>query len=455
MRFASPLGRPRPGLAPPGSAVWSRFLTSCLVLSLALLLGACGSTPSSGSTPGSALPVPQPYSTDGPLPNPPADLALVPDAEPKLEPVRSGGPNKPYQAAGEVYVPITDDRPVVERGLASWYGRKFHGRPTASGELYNMYAMTAAHPTLPIPSYARVRNPANGREVIVRVNDRGPFSKSRIVDLSYTAALKLDILRGVTPVELERITLDAIRTGSWRRDAGTRLAADPGSAMAMSGAKVGAATAARVGDSGFDTAQADGLSPGSPVRQRELWSQDLERDLPPPAAGPSLPAPTTAPLAPVVRPLPSAGPMPLPQALPQPLPQAPSQPDSARANAQAATISAAPTALPIPAALSLPPGAVRRNGLSPEPLPIDPARTSAGRGWWVQLGAFRERHGALDFQAEMARIAPWLAPLLGLFDEGGLHKLQAGPFPTRSEAQSALQRMKETLRLTPVLVERR
>ena len=97
---------------------------------------------------------------------------------------------------------------------------------TASGEVYDMYAMTAAHPTLPIPSYARIRNPANGREILVRINDRGPFHSGRIVDLSYAAALKLDLLRGVAPVELERITFDEIRSGAWR-DRGaetTRLA---------------------------------------------------------------------------------------------------------------------------------------------------------------------------------------------------------------------------------------
>lgn len=156
---------------------------------------------------------------DGPLPNPPADLAKVPDALPRVESIRSGGPNKPYEVLGERYEPITGDAPYVDRGLASWYGRKFHGRPTASGEVYNMYAMTAAHPTLPIPSYARVRNPANGREVIVRINDRGPFHKGRIVDLSYTAALKLDVLRGVAPVEVRRITYAEIRAGLWSKPA--------------------------------------------------------------------------------------------------------------------------------------------------------------------------------------------------------------------------------------------
>ena len=125
---------------------------------------------------------------DGPGANPPADLANRPDAEPRVETIRAGGANKPYQVAGRSYVPETRDVPFRERGLASWYGRKFHGRMTSSGEPYDMYAMTAAHPTLPIPSYARIRNPANGREVLVRINDRGPFVAGRIVDLSYTTA---------------------------------------------------------------------------------------------------------------------------------------------------------------------------------------------------------------------------------------------------------------------------
>lgn len=156
---------------------------------------------------------------DGPEANPPPNLASVPDAVPRLEAIRIGGPNKPYEVLGERYQPLTGDVPYAERGLASWYGKKFHGRPTASGEVYNMYAMTAAHPTLPIPSYARVRNLANGREVIVRVNDRGPFHRGRIIDLSYTAALKLDLLRGVAPVEVRRITHAEIRAGSWQQPA--------------------------------------------------------------------------------------------------------------------------------------------------------------------------------------------------------------------------------------------
>lgn len=145
----------------------------------------------------------------------PPGLADVPNAVPRVEPLRPGGPNKPYEVAGRRYVPLTADQPLVERGGASWYGRKYHGRPTSSGEVYDMFGMTAAHTTMPIPSFARVTNPANGRQVIVRVNDRGPFVPGRVIDLSYTAALKLDALRNVTPVVVERLTHDTIRAMRW------------------------------------------------------------------------------------------------------------------------------------------------------------------------------------------------------------------------------------------------
>ena len=188
------------------------------VLTCALILAACASRGPTPSRPAPGGPKPSSWpDRDGPDAVVPPDLQKVPDAVPKLESIRKGGPNKPYEVLGERYEPIADDKPLVQKGLASWYGRKFHGRPTASGEVYNMYAMTAAHATLPIPSYARVRNPANGREVIVRINDRGPFHKGRIIDLSYTAALKLDLLRGIAPVEVRRITYAEIRAGNWQK----------------------------------------------------------------------------------------------------------------------------------------------------------------------------------------------------------------------------------------------
>ncbi|MEJ8845427.1 septal ring lytic transglycosylase RlpA family protein [Variovorax rhizosphaerae] len=188
---------------------------AALVL-LASVLAGCASGPSDSAGPGGS---------DGAEATLPADFDRMPDAEPRVESIRAaGGTSKPYVALGQTYVPIVDDRPFRERGLASWYGRKFHSGSTASGEPYDMYAMTAAHKTLPLPSYARVRNPANGREVIVRVNDRGPFVDGRVIDLSYAAASKLDLLRGVAPVEVERITNQDIRTGAWRRSGDTTVA---------------------------------------------------------------------------------------------------------------------------------------------------------------------------------------------------------------------------------------
>lgn len=145
------------------------------------------------------------YLDDGPEDNPPPNLHLVPDAVPKTEPLRSAN-MQPYVALGKTFKPMTELTPYKKRGVASWYGRRYHGNNTASGEVYDMYAMTAAHPTLPLPSYARVTNLDNGKTVIVRLNDRGPFLADRVIDLSYTAAYKLGILAaGSGRVEIESI----------------------------------------------------------------------------------------------------------------------------------------------------------------------------------------------------------------------------------------------------------
>ncbi|MDR0737045.1 MAG: septal ring lytic transglycosylase RlpA family protein [Zoogloeaceae bacterium] len=133
------------------------------------------------------------YKDDGPGSEIPADLDGIPDAVPRQEPLHRGA-NKPYTVLGKKYTPQTQIKPFRQEGVASWYGKKFHGQKTSIGETYDMFAMTAAHPTLPLPSYARVTNSANGRSVVVRVNDRGPFHANRIMDLSYTAAHKLGYL---------------------------------------------------------------------------------------------------------------------------------------------------------------------------------------------------------------------------------------------------------------------
>lgn len=150
------------------------------------------------------------YLDDGPGDNPPKDLHLIPDAVPKLEPLREDN-MRPYEALGQSFEPMTSLQPYKERGTATWYGRRYHGNHTASGEIYDMYAMTAAHPILPIPSYARVTNVNNGSSVIVRINDRGPFLSSRLIDLSYTAAYKLNIIKnGSGKVEVESILPDEV-----------------------------------------------------------------------------------------------------------------------------------------------------------------------------------------------------------------------------------------------------
>ena len=159
-------------------------------------LSACGTLPSGGGY----------YEDDGPEARPSADVANVPDAVPKVEP-RSATGNNPYTVYGTTYSPLADTSGYRERGIASWYGKKFHGKRTSSGEPYDMYVMTAAHKTLPLPSYARVRNLQNGRSVVVRVNDRGPFLHNRLIDLSYAAAARLGILgTGTGVVEVEAVS---------------------------------------------------------------------------------------------------------------------------------------------------------------------------------------------------------------------------------------------------------
>lgn len=304
-----------------------------LAVALGLLLAGCasrGPAPGGPSGPGAGR--------DGPHPETPAGLDRVPDAEPRIEPWRPGGPNKPYEVNGSRYVPLGFDAPLRETGLASWYGRRFHGRPTSTGEPYDMFAMSAAHKTMPLPSYARVRNPANGREIIVRVNDRGPFVDGRVIDLSYTAALRLGVLGGVAPVVVERITHEEIRAGTWRHD----------------------------------------------------------RTLPRPPVTPPFVTPPDDPLMALV---------------------------AARSGAAAAGAEAPPT-----------------------------AATPAG-GFWLQLGAFRAAEAAADLARQARRAAVDLA--VTVLEERGAHRVQAGPFASRAEAEAAADRLRGRLALAPQVVERR
>lgn len=167
------------------------------LLILAVLLAGCGTMRGGGY-----------YRNDGPPKRPRVDVSTIPDPIPRPEPLSESG-NDPYIALGKTYYPLREAQNYRERGIASWYGKKFHGKRTSSGEPYNMYAMTAAHRTLPLPSYVRVRNLANGHAVIVRVNDRGPFLHNRLIDLSYAAALKLGIVStGTGVVEVEALAAE-------------------------------------------------------------------------------------------------------------------------------------------------------------------------------------------------------------------------------------------------------
>jgi len=185
----------------------SAFRLGAAVLIAAAVSG-CGSTPSR-ETPAAKAPPAQRgggyYLDDGPGANPPANLDSIPDAIPRAEPIRAATA-RPYVVMGKSYTPMTQLAPYKARGVATWYGRRYHGKQTSSGEIYDMYAMTAAHTTLPIPSYARVTNLANGKSVVVRVNDRGPFVDSRLIDLSYTAAHRIGVLAGGSAmVEVETL----------------------------------------------------------------------------------------------------------------------------------------------------------------------------------------------------------------------------------------------------------
>jgi len=197
------------------------FLRIAALCACAALLAACSSTPTKEPPPPSPATSPSStkyYKDDGPGDYLPANLDSIPDATPRLEPLNRFA-NRPYTVLGTDYVPATALRPYKERGVASWYGRKFHGEKTSNGETYDMYAMTAAHPTLPLPSYARVTNVATGKSVVVRVNDRGPFLHGRIIDLSFAAANRI----GVAAKGSGEVIVEAIIPGA----SGTAVAAAP------------------------------------------------------------------------------------------------------------------------------------------------------------------------------------------------------------------------------------
>lgn len=183
-----------------------RILGVCAA-ALVLLVSGCSTQKNSGKY----------YDRDGPPKEWETFGMSRADAVPKVEkPIAST--NRPYTVMGKRYVPMTGDKPLTQVGYGSWYGKQFHGKKTSTGEIYNMYEMSAAHTTMELPSYARVTNLENGKSVIVRVNDRGPFLHSRVIDLSYAAATKLGYAgKGTARVRVERITRAQIASGKWKK----------------------------------------------------------------------------------------------------------------------------------------------------------------------------------------------------------------------------------------------
>jgi rare lipoprotein A len=291
------------------------------------------------------------YKDDGPGDGPAIDPATISDAVPRAEPLHRFA-NNPYSALGRNYVPLREFKPYKARGIGSWYGRRYHGQKTSSGEIYDMYAMTAAHPILPIPSYVRVTNPANGKSVVVRVNDRGPFHAGREIDLSWTAAYKLGYTgQGSTLVEVESVS--------------------PGQLPAVA-----------VPRSGNPGGQSEQAPPA--------------RDTAPGSAG----GITSAP--------------------------APRREDEEDPIAKLAAAEPEP------------------------PLP----QVQDGRGHFLQLGAFGNRDNAEALRARLARELGDLSAKLVVHSTGNVFRVQLGPWPDAAAAQLAGARLRESLGMAPLVVQR-
>lgn len=333
-------------------------------LAMTLLLGACagpggGSASRSGGSADGVATAPGGgrgggyYLDDGPGGNPPPDIAAIPDAVPRAEPVLPRT-SRPYVVFGREYRPMSRLEPYKARGVATWYGRRYHGNPTSSGERYDMYGMTAAHPTLPIPSYVRVTNVANGRSVVVRVNDRGPFLHDRLIDLSYTAAAKLGYVQtGTAEVVVELITEFG------EPDAGPSV---------------------------VPVAQ-----PAEPLRVETIASP----------APPAPPAPSVSSATP------------------------------------------APERLQVETEIV---GATSPGGKAVIPV--------LERGYWLQLGAFGSAVNASAARERLTERITGLGAPIDVIADGGLFKLQAGPWPTHEAAQAAAERIRSTTDLVPFATRR-
>ena len=358
---------------------------------VAVLVAGCTSVPRSGAPQGTtAQRAPSAsgkyYLDDGPGANAP-DLDAVPDAVPRLEPLARAA-NRPYEVFGRQYVPATMIAPYRERGIASWYGRRFHGQKTSIGEPYDMYAMTAAHPTLPLPSYARVTNVATGKSVIVRVNDRGPFLHGRIIDLSYAAAHRI----GIAQAGSGEVEVEAILPGTYAQYARTAPAPTTVASAASTRSPPLPADAPVGRVAVENTSAAVVTTPIAPVS----------------TVVPDTMASASTPQSPIVSPV-----------VPDTVTRMSTLPP--------ATLATPATSVPptvAPATADVPSQAV-------ELAPVAPTRG----GYSVQLGAFANYANAQAFLAHAQNQLAAARVEARIRQAGGLYRVYVGPYTTRSEAE--------------------
>lgn len=417
------------GYLPP-SAWWAVLRYGCL-LGLILSLNACGglSGHRSSSRPGSQTgPMAAPpaessqikpakkggayYQDDGPGDQLPANLDAIPEPIPQVEPLARGA-NQPYNVLGQDYVPLTRLQPFQQRGMASWYGRKFHGQKTSNGEIYDMYGMTAAHPILPIPSYARVTRVATGRSLIVRVNDRGPFLSNRVIDLSFTAAHKLGLANaGSAEVIVEQLLPDEIaRLQRERETAQTILVAYSAPSPTLKP------------ELKPDLKSSTQSSAAKPALNKEKTQKSL-------ALSSTNIASKTIPSAAVAAPA-HLGNTDL------------GNPDNL----------VTPQSLPTASGLVAP--ASDSDNLLPTSTPAvvnDLPVVAAAQGFYLQLGAFSTRNNAEDFLAKLHLRLEGIDEPLNVVNTGRLFKLHLGPYQDGIQAALAAAQIHQCLEFRPLIV---
>ena len=422
----------------------SRLQQLLVVCVAAFLIVGCGTTRKSTSTAGGPpLRGGGYYKDDGPGSNIPPGIEKIPDAVPRVEPHNPAN-FKPYVVLGQRFVPVSASTPLRQRGVASWYGRKFHGKKTANGETYDMYSMSAAHPTLPLPSYARVTHEDSGRSIIVRVNDRGPFLRGRVIDLSYAAAAKLGIIGQGSDV----VTVEAITHADIRKGLNYASASPPKSAASNTRpASTVAATTQRTAAQPVKVASV--AAPTSSPRvaaQAATPSGATSASSSPPSAAASASVASSAVVTPDALAVLSA----------PALASADAKPALDSADA-APALAAADTGV-IPgvnvAASSAPPSAARtviESGATPTPTVTEDQLD----GIYLQFGAFASYISADRLANRLnGEIAQVEAGKVHVDSRADLHRVRIGPYPSRTAAVNAAVRIQDATGMRPALAQR-